>query len=292
MILLAEVLYHVLLVRTKPEKWGRECSLDDEEQKRMYAIGEDWAEKNKECRSDVSVVSDNLRLTGEYYDFGADKAVIIIAGRLEACRYCCFFAEPYQKAGYNVLVIDNRAHGFSEGKYDCLGYREYADILAWAKFLNEEKHDKNILCHGICIGSATALYAMARPDCPEYFQGLVADGMFTTFRESFNNHLIEQHRPKFPTTLLVMLLISIHSHANAFSDGPVTRMKDMHKPILFLYSLQDAYSVPEKGRELFELCTAPKQLVWFEKGVHSHLRINAPEKYDQAILDFIKEHFS
>jgi hypothetical protein len=41
---------------------------------------------------------------------------------------------------------------------------------------------------------------------------------------------------------------------------------------------------------LFNACgAADKKLVWFEKGGHSHLRINNTNEYDNAIIDFFKD---
>lgn len=286
------ILYKILLVRSKKSKWGRECSATtDSEQVEMFAVGEKWLETYRANAEDVEITSEGYRLSGIYLDFGAKKSVIVIAGRSESCLYSCYFAEPYRKSGFNVLVIDNRCHGLSEGKYNNVGYKEYADILAWGKFLHEQKNNDSIICHGICIGSATALYAMTKPDCPDYFKGIIADGMFTTFRESFDNHLIERRKLRFPTTVIMMLLISIHSGHNALKEGPVTVMKDYKKPILFLYSKQDKFSLPENAEELYAKCNSVKKLVWFDKGVHSHLRINAVEKYDSTICDFVRENF-
>lgn len=286
------IVYKILLVRTKKSKWGRECSMTtDKEQMEMFSTGEKWLETYKKFSSDVKINSEGFNLAGIYFDFGFKKSVIIIAGRSESCLYCCYFAEPYRKSGYNVLVIDNRCHGLSDGKYNTVGYKEYADILAWGKFLHDEKNNESVICHGICIGSTTALYALIRPECPDYMKGLIADGMFTTFKESFSNHLIDQHRLQFPTTQIVMLLLSIHSGENAFKKGPVTVIQDYKKPILFLYSKQDKFSLPKNAEELYSKCNSKKKLVWFEKGVHSHLRINAPEKYDDSICEFVKENF-
>lgn len=287
------IIYRVLLVRTKKTKWGRECSwTTDKEQVDMFEIGEKWLENYRKNVSDVQIQSDGFKLVGMYFDFGFDKAAIIIAGRSESCLYSCYFAEPYRKSGFNVLVIDNRCHGFSDGKYNNVGYKEYVDILAWGKFLHDEKNNKSVICHGICIGSATALYALVKPECPVYMIGLVADGMFTTFKESFYNHLVSQHKLKFPTTQIMMILISIHSGHNAFKEGPITCIQNLKKPILFLYSKQDEFSLPKNAEELYAKCMAPnKKLVWFEKGVHSHLRINAIEKYDNSICEWIKETF-
>ena len=68
------ILYSVLLVRTKPEKWARECSMpEDEEYLRMFKIGEEWNEKYESYKRDVSITSCGLRLCGEYFDFGFNK---------------------------------------------------------------------------------------------------------------------------------------------------------------------------------------------------------------------------
>ena len=62
------------------------------------------------------------------------------------------------------------------------------------------------------------------------------------------------------------------------------------KPILFLHSREDPYSTPDQAEKLFEKCKSPnKRLVWFEKGRHSRVRVNAPEKYDNTIIEFLKD---
>lgn len=287
------IVYRVLLVRTKKEKWGRKCSeTKDAEQVEMFDEGEKWGEKYASYRQEVSIESDGFKLAAWYFDFGCDRAVIVLPGRSESCLYSCYFAEPYRQMGYNLLLLDNRCHGLSEGKYNNVGFTEWVDVLAWGRFLHDEKKNRSIICHGICIGSATALYAMADKSCPDYFKGLVADGMFTTFRDSFHNHLVEGKYPKFPTTLIVMSLIKKHSHADAFHDGPITRIASYSKPILFLYSKEDKFSLPEEAQRVYDACTAPKKIVWFDKGRHSHIRINNQEKYDESICTFLKEFCS
>ena len=62
-----------------------------------------------------------------------------------------------------------------------------------------------------------------------------------------------------------------------------------NKPILMLQSREDKYSLPSRAKDLYDLCTAPKRLVYFRKGAHSHIKINAPEKYDGVIIDFLRE---
>lgn len=290
-IILSTILYRILLVRTSKKKWSREWSVtNDEEYAKMYELGEKWGEEYDKQKEEVEITNGKYKLCGQYFNFGNKKAVIIIAGRMEACRYCCYFAEPYREKGYNVLVIDNRSHGNSSGKYNNLGFKEYTDVIEWSKFLHDKKDNDKIFIHGICIGSATALYAMTNENCPNYVLGMVAEGMFTTFRDSFNNHLKKDKHPRFPISPLVMLYISLHSHKNAFKDGPIKRIKDMKKPVLFLYGKEDLFSMPKEAEKLYNACESEKRIVWFDKGDHSRLRINDKEKYDNAIKDFLDEY--
>lgn len=284
------IVYWKTLVRTSPEKWSRECSIkDDDEQAKMYEQAETWFSQYADKKTDVDIVNDGFHLYGEYIDFGFDKAVIIIAGRTEGCKYSYYFAEPYRRAGYNVLAIDNRAHGLSDGKYNALGLKEYSDIIAWSKFLHDSKDNKQIVLHGICIGSATALYALISERCPDYMVGMVADGMYVDFKETTKNHMIEQNHKVFPCLGIIMWFFKLFTKEDAVKNGPIKVMNKLKKPILFIYSKEDIYSVPEKGQLLYDTCQSQKKLVWFDKGAHSKVRINNTEKYDDTIVEYLKE---
>ena len=287
---LSYIIYSILLVRTSGKKWGRECSIpDDEEYKRMFDIGIQWNEQNKECKQEVEITSDGFRLVGEFFDFGSDTSVIIVAGRMESLLYSYYFAKPYQDLGYNVLVIDNRSHGLSQGRYLSLGFKEYRDLIRWSEFLHDRFDQKSIVLHGICIGSSTSLFALCSEDCPEYVRAMVAEGIYTSFHDCFVNHMVDGHHPVQPFTWFVMLYIRIFTGADVVNDGPLNRIDRLEKPILFLHSKEDVFSLPKQAAGVYERCRSHKKMVWFEKGAHSRVRINNTGLYDDSIRDFMKE---
>ena len=287
--ILSYVLYSILLVRTSPKKWGRECSIpEDEEYKRMFDIGIEWYENNKAHKKDVSIESDGFRLVGEFYDFGAKTTVIIIAGRMESLLYSYYFAAPFKELSYNILVIDNRAHGLSEGKYLSLGAKEYRDIIRWGEMLHDRLGQDDIVLHGICIGSAVALYTLCSPECPEYFRAMSAEGMFTTFHDSFVNHMKDGKHPVQPFTFFVMKYIRLFAGSDVVHDGPIYRIDKLKKPILFIHSKEDVFSLPCEVQKVYDRCTSEKKLVWFDKGAHSRVRINSTARYDETVIDFYK----
>lgn len=287
--LIARYIYRVLLVRTSKEKWSRECSWDDEEQREMFRIGIDWGEKNKAAHSQVTVMSDGFRLVGEYFDFGNKKAVIIIAGRMETCAYSYYFAKPYVEMGYNVLAIDNRSHGLSEGKYNTVGLKEYKDIIAWAKLLKEEHGIESIVLHGICIGGATATYAAADSEGKKYFNALVVDGMYNNFRIMLDERFRDRKKPVFPFVPIIMAYLKRAAGKDAGKFGPINQIDKIDIPILFFYSKEDVFSKPDIVQTMYDKCKSKKRIHWFEKGIHSHLRINAEEEYDGQIKEFFKD---
>ena len=282
--------YETQLVRVTPDKWGRECSApENEEQLSMWNDGIAWMEANKEKITEVEIENDGFHLVGQYFDFGAKRCVLILPGRCESLVYSYYFAPPYEKAGFNVLVIDTRCHGMSDGTYNTIGVQESKDVLVWAKLLHDRFGNEKIYFHGICIGTASGLFALSAPNCPEYLKGLVTEGCYISFSETFKRHMMALNRPLFPVLQLVMREIYRHTGTNVYKSKPISAIRKIRPDcrILFLYGEKDIFSIPKKSRKLYAACVSQdKKLVWFEKGGHSHLRINNTEKYDQAIIDF------
>ena len=290
--MVARFLFHKYFTRNKKESWTREPKIGDKEEERMYEVGDLFYQENKEFKEDVEIDSGKFHLCGEFYNFGFNRTAIIVAGRSEALTYCYYFATPYKMAGYNVLAIDNRGHGFSTGKINTLGLDEYKDFLNWCRFLHDEKGQEGIVGHGVCIGSATILYAIIKNKEDnlgvDYIDGMIADGMYVNFMESFRNHGIESGYKRGLVPSFFRLLMRLKGHVDPLY-GPIDCIDKLDKPILFMYGKEDIYSVPEMSKKLISKVNCKKKVVWFDKGAHSHLKINAPEKYDNEIIEFLKD---
>ena len=289
-LIISIYVYNLTLVRTNKDKWKRECSaIDNKEQVEMYTRGLKWAKENSQYKHEVTITSfDKLKLVGEYFDFGNKKAVVIIQGRTESLLYSYYYAYPYKDEGYNVLVIDPRAHGLSEGKYTSVGFNESKDLLSWSTLLIEQYKIEEIIYHGVCIGGATALYAAIDKDSPKQIKGIITDGLFTTFYETYVNHMKDDHKPVFPFANLAFLYLKIHTGANAKKYGPINAIKKYQKPLLMIASKKDVFSLEEKTILLFnESISEKKYLKLFDKGAHSHVRINQEKEYDQEIISFL-----
>ncbi len=287
---IAKKVYRAQLVRETPSKWPRECTaLDNEEQVRMWNLGLEWSKRHQDVCKEVHVNNNGLNLYGEYYDFGFDKTVFIICGRPECLIYSYFYALAYEGKKYNILVIDNRAVGKSDGLVNTCGIFESDDDLAWIKMLKEDYHQKKIILHCICVGGAGAFIAYKKDNSA--FDALIVDGLFINFKETFKNHMIDLNRPVFPVFYEMWRYFKKDTGVSINLSNPLNDAKYVTCPILFIYTDKDIFSKPDKSKLIFASCASKeKHIKWFHKGLHSHVRINNMEEYDKTCEDFLNKY--
>lgn len=288
------ILYEKLLVRTSKDLWKREMSMpSDEEYAKLFTEGQVWRTAHLDAMEEVHIRNEGFNLYGEYFDFGGRNAVIILPGRMETCLYSDYYADVYAEAGLNVLTIDNRSHGKSDGRYNAIGFRECSDVIAWARFLHETKGIGRVMLHGVCIGASAAVTTLTTAHCPDYVAGMVGEGVYGSFAELLRRHIEERGHRYFPIGPISLFYLWLTTGADAVHDGPKKRLPLLKKPILMLHSKEDRFSLPARAEALFESAgSEKKRLVWFDHGAHSRIRIHTPEnraKYDAAVKEFVSE---
>lgn len=271
------------------EGWGRVCSApNNPEQVKMWDDGIAYMSQFLDKKHDVSITNDGLKLYGEFYDFGAKKTALFLCGRCECLIYAYYYAKPYIESGYNVLFIDPRAHGLSEGSMSTVGIKESKDALAWMKYISQEYKQEKFVLHCVCVGGSAGLLAVTSKDNPDLVEKIVADGLFTNFKESYKRHYVDLGHKVFPVFYLIWWWFRIYNKVSVNVSNPEKCVQELSIPILFIHSKNDKFSVPENAEKMFNECTSEgKQIAWFDVGSHSHIRNNATEKYDQTIKDFL-----
>jgi len=288
-ILASYIVYTKTLRRKSADQWSRDVpsSLEPDAVK-MYEDGIAWSDKNIQHKHDVHIVNEGLNLYGEYYDFGYKRCAVIISGRTEALKYGYYFAIPYSANGCNVLVLDPRGHGKSDGNFNTVGFEESKDLIAWVNYIKDTFNIKSFVFHGICIGAGGGIFAITNENCPKVIDAFITEGMFPNFMESMKNHLIEYKKPVFIMKDLIDAWM-IHYTGHSMKFGPIDVIDKLNVPLLMLHSKEDLYSTPEYAQKLFDkAATEHKKLTWFDHGKHSMLRITATEKYDAEIAAFLK----
>ena len=289
---IAKKLYRSQWIRHDGNKFLRGCSdpsvdyhLD------MFNQGMKFREENISHVSEHSVISLGIKLCGEYYDFGYKKAIIVLPGRMETAYYGAYYAEAFKNGGYNVLCIDPRAHGLSEGKLITLGNDEAIDAIEWAKYLHNQLGVENVCLYGLCGGATAAVMALVNKDCPEYINSFIADGMFYSFYRLYKRHIQYEKKPVYPVLWEIMHQIKKNNHIDPYKACPFAFMDKIHVPTLFLSGAKDIFAIPSEAKLMYEKCASKdKKLVYIENGRHSHLRYDNKKDYDDAVKTFLNSH--
>ena len=114
--------------------------------------------------------SDGLRLSAWWVE-GVDssRAAVLVHGwgADKSSRHVLETAAVYEEAGFDVLMIDPRGHGGSEGDRVTLGYREVRDVRGALSWLEKRGFDPvRVVLHGWSMGGAAVIQAAPGPAWP------------------------------------------------------------------------------------------------------------------------------
>ena len=130
----------------------------------------------------ISVKSrDNLTLRGVYIENKIkDKLVIIFHGFKSQGESDILMSYDFLKLGYSAIIVDQRGHGKSDGKYIGMGILERYDVLTWIDYaINRFGKDIKILLDGTSMGGTTVMMSSELIKAKQV-KGIVADCGFSS----------------------------------------------------------------------------------------------------------------
>ncbi|MBQ4071567.1 MAG: alpha/beta fold hydrolase [Clostridia bacterium] len=131
----------------------------------------------------VSIKSeDGLTLVGYYHHVadGAPVDILFHGFRSSWQRDMSAIVPIVTARGHNVLLVDQRAHGESEGRVISYGINESGDAARWVDYvIRRFGEDVRIVLVGISMGAATVICAAGR-GLPDNVKAVVADSPFSS----------------------------------------------------------------------------------------------------------------
>ncbi len=192
----------------------------------------------------VSVESqDGLLLSGRYYHV-ADGAPLDIG--FHGYRSSCFtdFAGGSELSfhlGHNLLLIDERAHGKSQGNTISFGILERQDVLTWVNYALERfGQDTQILLYGVSMGAATVLMASGL-ELPENVKGIVADAPYSRPMDIILHVGQSNPMPQWLIKPSVIVAAKVFGGFDIQETDVVEAVKQAKVPILIIHGEADGF---------------------------------------------------
>jgi fermentation-respiration switch protein FrsA (DUF1100 family) len=233
---------------------------------------------------------DGLRLYGALLENYSDKIVICVHGFTGSGKKdFASLAQAYYKNGYNVLLVDNRAHGQSEGKYVGFGVLDRLDLRNWVKYvINRFGSNVQVFLHGISMGAAAVL--MASSIMPKNVRGIIADCGFTSVYEIFEYVLKrDYHLPKFPIIYLTNIMSKIRAGYGYKDVNTTAEIARSDIPILFIHGENDEFVPLWMTMKNYSHCKAYKELFIVRESEHAESHYIDKKGYERRILTFIEK---
>lgn len=253
-----------------------------------------WFDKQKQ--EDVYITSDdNLKLHATMLKCGRNNNCVICFHGYTSKGTSDFGAmsQFYMSKSFNVIMVDERAHGQSEGKYIGFGVLDRMDAVKWINFaIDTFGPNVNIFLHGISMGASTVLMSSGLK-LPENVKAIIADCGFTSAYDVFS-HILKRdyHIPKFPLMKITEFLTKRTAGYGYNDVNTINEVAKTHIPILFIHGKKDDFVPVWMSEKNYEACSSPKELLIFENADHAESYFAHTGAYEKALTKYIDKYTS
>ncbi|MBC7874965.1 MAG: alpha/beta fold hydrolase [Ferruginibacter sp.] len=189
-------------------------------------------------------------------------------------------AHEFRYLGYNVMMVDFRAHGNSGGRVTTMGIRESEEVKLAYDYI-AGKGEKNIFLWGNSMGAVVVAKAIA--DYGIKPSGVLLEMPFA----SMQTHLQARARalgfqgfPEKPFSFFVTWWMGIERGFNGFKHKTVNYVKKMNCPVLMQWGALDNYVLKAETDNIYTaIASVDKKLVVYDRAGHESLLQSDPGKW-------------
>lgn len=289
LVLVANYLYELAIVADK-DKTAIFKGFDAQEYE--YAFEEDDFFTIVEYNDVFIHSNDNLKLHG--YEFKNkthnNQWVIVVHGYMGEAMEMSSNAHQFYEMGYNVLAIDLRGHGSSEGKYIGMGWDDHYDLMEWINYLINEDSNCEIILYGVSMG-ATTVMNVSGEEIPSQVKLAIEDCGFTSVWDILKYQMNEIFDlPSFPLLNITNIITQIKCGYSFKQADTRQQLANAKIPILFIHGNLDTFVPFYMLDELYDSANCPKEKLVIKDAWHGVSSKVDPLTYWNKVKSFIHKY--
>ena len=252
-----------------------------------------WLSNNSR---DVYITSNNngnLKLHAyEINNTNSNVWTIIIHGYMSQGDEMIEYTKQFNKKGYNVLLLDLRGHGTSEGDYVGMGWHDRLDIIDWINYIVNKNSENKIILYGISMGAATTMMTTGE-NLPSNVKLAISDCGYTSTWDEFGYKLKELFNlPTFPVLNAASTVCNIRAGYNFKQASSVEQVKKSNTPTLFIHGSEDTFVPFEMLEVVYNAASCEKEKLVVEGAGHGMSSTVNPDLYWNTIDNFIAKYIN
>lgn len=232
---------------------------------------------------------DGLLLDGVLISSNDNHKYMILVHGYNSDRYILLKqAYEFYFRGFNILLIDNRAYGKSEGKYTSFGFKEHIDLIQWIDKLVSIDDKAIIGLYGVSMGGATVVMTIGTK-VDEHVKFVIEDSGFTNLHDELKCMLKKEL--SFAPELILNQVDNKLKETLGFSFDdirPVDALKENEIPICFVHGKGDTIVPYDMALELYEANKGRKAFYPIDTTAHAYACYE--DEYFDDLMTFINKY--
>ena len=236
-----------------------------------YEDGKAWCAA-QDLKDRYITSRDGLRLHAYYLPADNARRIVLLAHGYRGSGFGDFanIARFLHENGCDLLFVDQRCCGKSEGRYITYGAKEQWDIFTWTTMLAaKNRRDLPIYLYGMSMGAAAVMMASGHA-LPKNVKGLICDCGFSSMKQQLRDIAGGWFHIHFIELLLLRadLFCRILAHFK-MKDADTSRALSYNEiPVLFFHGSHDMFVEPSNSVRNRRRCAAPSDLVIIDGARH------------------------
>lgn len=240
----------------------------------------------------ISIISrDGLRLSGRYYHVSDNGPLYIQfhGYKGDPVRDMCGGNKISRNSGCSAIVVDQRAHGKSEGKSITFGVKERYDCLDWINYaVDRFGSGRQIVLSGVSMGAATVIMA-ADLELPKNVIGIIADCPYSSPKDILVKVSGQMGYPKALTWPFIRLGAMLFARFDPLSASAENAAKNAKVPILIIHGDDDRFVPCDMSKKIYNANPKMVRLEIFPAAGHGLSFMTDEERYTKHSLQFVSE---
>jgi len=186
-------------------------------------------------------------------------------------------------------MVDQRAHGKSEGKTMTFGIRERHDVLSWLEYAIKRFGCKTpILLAGISMGAATVLMASGL-NLPENVKGIMADCPYSSPKNILKTVMRSLKMPDKIFYPLAKWSARIFGGFDLEAVSAREAVTECKVPVLLIHGDDDRFVPCSMSQECYDACASEKRLVFVKDAAHGISYCVDGALYEREVRAFVEK---